>query len=311
LGYAESLLREQLDNDLVSEIKPLESFRHGEYYHVVGDDVIHSDWRIARVYRDLCSKLNVPLSLNKCFNGNSISEFAGFLAIRTRNASSNRTNLFRPYKVPSEKYVTNPIQFLDSLGVAVKRSPRRRSYWNKVFEAYWNTVDRRDIDLSPLVSQREEDWRSAANKASAKDLVALGNALALLQCDVHGRDFASTNYPTCLAPNSHINSKPLIPEQRPWEHYGFDPKTFNPERDDRRKDWSITRHSVAHDPLLRDALTSQCQLKNVGMEESESTIDKSDLTDTPSNPDAKTDESLNRSHRSKHRGRKDVGPDLD
>jgi hypothetical protein len=302
---------EQLTDREISEVRPLRSFRHGEYYHVVGDDVVQSDPRIARVYRDLCSKLNVPLSLNKCFEGNRVAEFAGFLAIRTNRCHSDKTNLFRPYKVPSERYVTNPLQFLDSLGVAVTRQPRRKSYWTKMFNAYWKTVDRRSADLSPLVSQREDGPIVMANKACAKDLVALGNAIALAQIDAKGLEWTRQNYPTCLAPNSRINSKPLIPEGGPWDHFGYDPKTFIRKRDDRPRDWSAVRESLTHDPLLQDALTSQCQLLDNCLEESESTNDMSDLgySDCGKGSDVKTEPSPIKLEQPQRKS--DVGPDLD
>jgi hypothetical protein len=154
----------------VEQEKTVESFQDGSCFKVVGDDIIFSDGRVADNYRKILSSLGVKVSEAKSFSG-QLGEFAGFVLY----ASGDKAYAFRPYKYPMENYISNPLDFLHSVGSKVSKLSDR---WNLHWRAYQDTLSQRYLDLSPLV--RGEEGAPTPSKTGMYSSVA-STALILYQ----------------------------------------------------------------------------------------------------------------------------------
>jgi uncharacterized membrane protein YagU involved in acid resistance len=65
--------------------------------------------------------LGVETQQAKCFAGR-VGEFAGFVLLPCKNGN---TTCFRPYKVPTREFVTNPAEFLHALGLKASKLSRK------------------------------------------------------------------------------------------------------------------------------------------------------------------------------------------
>lgn len=144
-------------------------FRGGSTFSILGDDIILSDERVAKTYRNLMFNLGCDISLSKTFSG-KVGEFAGFVFAPT---SEGKYTAFRPYKVPEGTKITNPLEFLHGLGSSAKKvSP----YWERMFEAYSKTLGMRDLSLTPLVG---DDHPTVDFNVSSQWMNALTNRVLM------------------------------------------------------------------------------------------------------------------------------------
>lgn len=125
-------------------------FHDGTFFKVIGDDIVFSDESVAKEYTRTLEWFGVEVSPTKSFTG-SVAEVAGYLIIKQDNRDAFA---FRPYKVPETRYIKNPIQFLDQLGIKVTKISDK---WRRIYAAYANTRKDRDIDLSPLCWKLPDD----------------------------------------------------------------------------------------------------------------------------------------------------------
>jgi hypothetical protein len=157
-------------------------------FMILGDDVVFSDELVAEEYKGIMSSLGVEISVQKSFSG-QVAEFAGFLTFPT--FSKGKVTSFRPYKYPDvgkNSKVTNGLQFLHALGARVKSiSP----YWEDMFHRYTRTLGQRDITLSPLVSDTEED--SQPSYVSDQYLTALMQSFRILWLERQGSHLGEVN----------------------------------------------------------------------------------------------------------------------
>ena len=212
----------------------LTRFASGSTHYVLGDDIVFSDERVATEYRFRMSEMGVPISEHKSFEGN-LAEFAGFMVVTTNHGAV----AFRPYKVPSGDQVSNPISFLDSLGVKVANiSP----YWEKQFTRYQATVGHRGLDLSPLVSVNDGGPHSNVYRGDSKTLVNLSNALVTLSGDP---------LPD-LSGSTQINTIPLFGERGMFDFYGFNPEELKAsEKEAKHLQRRRVQVGIRNDPVLK------------------------------------------------------------
>jgi hypothetical protein len=119
-------------------------------YLVLGDDVIINNLDVARRYQTALFKLGVEVSAAKTLTSSLVSEFAGFLGIKTKGSAT----VFRPYKYKDLKTgVHSPVNLIYSMGRMVKTLG---PFWCGKFEQFTNTLGWRNPDLSPLISNDEE-----------------------------------------------------------------------------------------------------------------------------------------------------------
>jgi len=118
-------------------------------FRVLGDDIIFCDRRVADAYVQLLMDIGVEVSPLKSFS-KDVVQFAGFVILKQRK--TNEFVAFRPYKLPSKGYISNPIEFLESLGkqaTELFKSPKRRQFWEKAFDAFTLSSHFRSLDLTP------------------------------------------------------------------------------------------------------------------------------------------------------------------
>jgi len=221
----------------ISQGKNITSFPNGMYYQVVGDDIILSDPSVADRYSNLIRSMGIDVSHNKTLSGTT-AEFAGFVIMKTNQG----TACYRPYKVPPGDQITNGISFLDSLGVKVKSLNR---WWARNFEDYRRTIGRRDITLSPYISE-EVQFGKPSNRLDNQTMMNLSNVIAISH--PHTLTFD-------LSGNPAINTTPLFQERGVFDHYGFNPDTYS-ESPSREKPYA-QRVGLQQDPLLREVRKSR------------------------------------------------------
>jgi len=215
--------------------KPLTEFGNRKTFVVLGDDVCFSDKRVELAYRNIMTQsLGVDISEAKSYRGR-VAEFAGFMFYRTKNG---KTVAFRPYKVPVKNTVTNPIQFLDAMGVKPFRQmkPRRRQYWLNQYARFQRTVKERDWDLSPLM--RDDSRVGYFSKPNNHMMVNLCQNLAIAgENEIELPD---------LSGDTHINRIPLYGERNISTLSVWDRESYQDDRDDT---FSTEMH-LRTDPLM-------------------------------------------------------------
>jgi hypothetical protein len=158
LAVADSSVHKAMTTIRWGGTNKLVPFADGTFFKVVGDDIVMSDKEVAYHYERDMLRLGVDISPTKTFRGN-VAEFAGFLATK----SSRGFTCFRPYKVPTKEWITNPLDFVHALGKDVKSiSPR----WERIFDAYQRNANKRLIDLSPIERKDSEPRAHLVGKES-------------------------------------------------------------------------------------------------------------------------------------------------
>lgn len=179
----------------------------GTTFNTIGDDIVFLDDRVASIYTETMSRLGVEVSPLKCHSGR-VAEFAGFVVLPT----STGATAFRPYKVPSGEFLTNPMEFLHALGVECRSISRP---WAKRYEAYRRCVKDMTLSLTPLLPV-EDSPMSSSFRADNRWLLSLCQRI----------DFEYQGKLPDLGGDTHINSEPLFREQRPMDLYGFNPEVY-------------------------------------------------------------------------------------
>nr|WAK72393.1 MAG: RNA-dependent RNA polymerase [Mitoviridae sp.] len=216
--------------DLAGE--ELSRFQNGSTFYVLGDDVVFSDHRVMRNYKRIMKDLDAPISEHKSFSGR-LTEFAGFVVTESREGFV----AFRPYKIPTGEVVTNPINFLDSLGSKVSNISR---YWRRQWEFYQLTQSSRGLDLSPLVPEK---LQAASNpfRGDAQTLVGMAQSLTTLMPD---------QLPD-LSGSTKINTVPLFHERRVFDYYGFNPEELKAVESVRKDLPQVAvKNRLKDDPLI-------------------------------------------------------------
>lgn len=117
-------------------------------FRVLGDDVIISDHKVARIYSAILAKLGVEVSAAKSLSSRSAAEFAGFIGLKTNKS----VTLFRPYKFGSGSRIHAAVPFIFAMGRAVRALG---PWWSQKFIEFQKTRSWRSPDLSPLIP---DDW---------------------------------------------------------------------------------------------------------------------------------------------------------
>lgn len=133
LSYAETLASVQ------GGVRIKDSFR------VLGDDVIIINSSVAEMYKTLLYLCKVPISATKSVHSSRLSEFAGFLGVKTRDSVA----MFRPYKFGNQGTSGGILNQVDMLGCKARNLP---SKWGRWYEIYVRTMSWRNPDLSPLIA---------------------------------------------------------------------------------------------------------------------------------------------------------------
>lgn len=213
--------------------KNLISFRDGSYFKVLGDDIVISDPKVAGLYRDFMVALGVDISENKSFQG-KVAEFAGFVMVPDKRG---RYHAFRPYKVPDSNQITNPVEFLHSMGSKVRNiSP----YWDKMWTAYSKTTGDRDLALSPLVPEEAPPVR--ADSVSSRWINSLANIWFAIEED------------TELGINQDELERPEIVFPEDDRDRAFNPSEYVISDYQRKRAERYKAHSLRRDPLLKKVL---------------------------------------------------------
>jgi len=118
---------------------------NGHNFAVLGDDVLIFDARLHRSYLDALERLQVPVSWNKCYQGNLV-EFAGFVITK----SQGTWTAFRPYKYGKSGEFASVLNVLHAIGVNARNWSK---YWARAFEIYQKTSGLRQLDLSPMYAE--------------------------------------------------------------------------------------------------------------------------------------------------------------
>lgn len=238
-------VRRDLQNQAESEGKrypdqPVEYFPDGQYFFVLGDDIVFPDQRVSLRYRKVMQRLGVEISEHKSFSG-KVAEFAGFMAVPTTHGVVG----FRPYKPPVGSVVTNPVNLLDNVGPALARvSPK----WRRRFKDYQDTAIERSIDLTPIFPE-EVIGQDNPFRGDASTFVNLANVLAMLTPRGSLPD---------LSGSTKINRIPLFSERGVGDYYGFNPEELaNLDRDRKVPSVKATARQLYQDPLMKKARIQQ------------------------------------------------------
>lgn len=163
-----------ISNGLIAELSTLPgiekgepSFPDGTYFKILGDDIVFSNAMSESKYREIVQSLGISISDTKSFKG-TVGEFAGFVILKT----NKDVTAYRPYKVPTGDMITNPVQFLDAIGIKVKsiENPHQRRKLEKLLNIFNQSREFRGLDLSPLISLNEVSKESQP----AGDMARLG-----------------------------------------------------------------------------------------------------------------------------------------
>jgi hypothetical protein len=117
----------------------------GTNFAVLGDDVLIFEESLLERYLACLERCQVPISWNKCYQGNLV-EFAGFVLTKAQGAWT----AFRPYKYGKHGRMSSVLNVLHALG---QKTRGWSSYWAKAYEIYQKTAGLRQLDLSPIVPE--------------------------------------------------------------------------------------------------------------------------------------------------------------
>jgi hypothetical protein len=181
-------------------------------YLVLGDDIVFSDEKVYSAYNSFMRSAGVEISRDKSFSGD-VTEFAGFIGVRTNKGAT----VFRPYKTPEGALITNPVEFLASLG---PKASKINSYWRRQFECYRQVQSTLALDLSPLVPSDKSPGLPSNG----------GTNQVLIRCCQTLAGISDKPLPD-LSGETKINRIPLFHEQGATidRRTLFDPSTFAPQ----------------------------------------------------------------------------------
>lgn len=216
-------------------------FKNGPTFFVLGDDVIFSDSNVAYYYKEIMNGLGVDISTHKSFQG-KVAEFAGFVCVPLRNGG---VTCFRPYKVPNGDTITNPMEFLHSMGSKVSSI---KPWWERQFRAYEATLSQRDVALSPIVTD-DHPMMSSVYRGDNHWLISLTNQL--YEYD-EIRSF--TPHP---GTNTKINRIPMFHERRMFDHYGYNESRLRQAEREERIAFRTIPARLKTDPLMRSFFQEQ------------------------------------------------------
>jgi hypothetical protein len=117
----------------------------GTNFAVLGDDVLIFEESLLERYLACLERCQVPISWNKCYQGNLV-EFAGFVLTKAQGAWT----AFRPYKYGKHGRMSSVLNVLHALG---QKTRGWSNYWAKAYEIYQKTAGLRQLDLSPIVPE--------------------------------------------------------------------------------------------------------------------------------------------------------------
>lgn len=232
------ILAETSERQVMERIpkRELITFPDGHTYRVLGDDIIISDPNVKDQYSTNLDIFGVKTSPSKCLSG-QVVEFAGFVVVPTTKSYT----AFRPYKIPSGKTVTNPLEFLHSIGSKVKTI--RSKWWYRQWEAYERTMSQRSLTLAPLVSEDDGPMVSSF-RADNHYLISLSQQLALSEVGPQLPD---------LSGDTKINRSPLFRERGPFDFYGYNPEKLVVEEETMKSlPFLITSKRLSQDPLIAE-----------------------------------------------------------
>jgi hypothetical protein len=189
--------------------------------------------------------IGVTISKEKSFTSGDFAEFAGFILTKTNKSAC----AFRPYKVPDGEYVNNPIQFLDSLGVKVKKLGKK---WNDRYDLYSKTTSSRRLDLSPYLPSWENEDMAMDMRLDNTFLISVSNGLAAW-ADESGYTLPEPMLDHNGRVTTRVNKEPLFREQGIFDHFFFDPKRFQELRESEVHPNRRTPSTFSKDPLIREA----------------------------------------------------------
>lgn len=208
------------------------------HFRVLGDDIIFFSRGPAEVYQQIMADIGVKVSPTKTFAGR-VGQFAGFVILPSRTGYT----AFRPYKHPAGRELTNPISFLSSLGLSLRKvSPT----WEKLVRAYLKTASSRNLGLSPIVlGESPEAHLESIDERWASSLYRMAE---IVEEPAHIRDVHSVVFKD--RPGS--SAEPLFHEQRMWKMLGHGPNMGT----NRSMETEPMRQgqNLVSDPLLREGL---------------------------------------------------------
>lgn len=115
---------------------------------VLGDDVILADHDLSEAYSGTMERIGVELSGTKSITSDTVSEFAGFLHVKTNLGYIT----FRPYKF-SGSAESRAINVVASLGKSISHKSAK---WDEFYQLYRHTASKRLYDLSPITPSDED-----------------------------------------------------------------------------------------------------------------------------------------------------------
>lgn len=215
----------------------LPHFSNGAQFLTVGDDIVFASGINSMRYRDKLKQLGVKLSMSKCYEGN-VAEFAGFISVKTNKSVCT----FRPYKVPDNGWIKNPIEFLDSLGAKLVSSKCTKGKWARIWKEYNYTRPWRDLCHESLIPTDEDrTLRIAANRGDSRTLVNMAQAIA-----------TSTNAPLPdLSGSTRINQIPLFRERGMFDFYGYNPDDLMSAEVEEKNYFRRASKRLNQDPLMK------------------------------------------------------------
>lgn len=219
-------------------------------FMVLGDDVLVSNMKVAKLYNHLMRDLGVDISRHKSIVSYDVAEFAGFVGVKTNKGSTT----YRPYKHDDRGIVNNPIGLLYSLGHRLSTYPKWKQ-WVRDFE---RTRRWRYPDLSPIVPI-DDGWGINPQTISPERFAILLHQSELVALDPESLDYVVPEFEysedwedivgELFNKQSPGESKNLIDSLRSQERHGIMEKP----RDDALRNKYLERppSALTKDPVMR------------------------------------------------------------
>lgn len=241
------ILVNSVSNKLIKDGHQMDKFPDGTYYKVLGDDIMFSDEKLSNSYNNILEEIGVEVQTSKA-HSSPVAEFGGFLAI-TNNAGKNY--IFRPLKYSDTGYPSS-VNLLASIGAKSYRlgsTPAKRKWWDKQFKYLNYTIEDRNPDLSPLISN--ERWgRVPSNKGKITNFLSTCNAIYMLA--PHSTHLPEINPKVDFA----INHVPLFKERGPFDFSGYSPDNLITAVKEELHPSRKAADQLSQDPLIKEARKS-------------------------------------------------------
>jgi len=118
-------------------------------YAVLGDDVIIADKELAKVYKEVITRIGVDISETKSLVSKNLQSFAGFSGVSTTHG----IQVFRPFKHSCDFSLKGKeVNLLATLGPKVRKWS---GWWSRSFDQLHRTYPLRNPDLSPILTGPE------------------------------------------------------------------------------------------------------------------------------------------------------------